>query len=738
MHIRALSAIILCLIFMVACRAEKEDTGTAHMAALLSEIHQNMSPENPFYNRLRVEVFKSMPEPNGLFEKFQYHASIGQEQLYAGDTEEAINTLYKVRELIEANRSQFPPELSWMVTDVIALAYLRLGEQENCIENPTSASCILPIRGDGVHQLTRGSENAINEYKKLLDSDFGTLNHRWLMNIAYMTLEQYPDSVPPDFLVPESLFYSEIEFPHFKEIGQKLGVDVLGLSGTSIVDDFTGNGYLDIFTTSWNLGDQSRLFVNNGDGTFTDQTERAGLTGITGGLNAVHGDYTNNGYPDIYLLRGAWMGELGEIPNSLLRNNGDGTFTDVTLKAGVAGAYPTQTASWGDFNNNGYLDLIVGYESSDGKSYPAQLFRNNGDGTFTDVAEASGINFTGFVKGVVWGDFNNNGLLDLYVSRLGSPNSLYENKGADETGQWKFEDVASLSGVQEPSYSFPTWFWDFNNNGLQDIFVASYNIEYDDVLREFLDGDIVGDYPRLYRNNGDGTFTNVADQVNLNKVLYAMGSNFGDLDNDGYLDFYIGTGDPDYRSLMPNRMFRNDNGQQFQEVTYAGGFGTIQKGHGVSFADLNNNGFQDVYTNMGGALEGDVYQNLFFENPGNEHNWVTLTLHGEISNRSALHSRIRVDIEENGNTRSIHRVVTSGGSFGGSPFRQEIGLGEADIINKIEIYWPASDITQIFENVKVNTFYQVQELGEQLIELNVKTFTYEASAESDQRVHHSH
>ena len=729
---------LLSVLFLASCQSAKEDSGTAHMTEILRNIHENMPPENQFYNRVRLAYLQAQPVPSDPFQKFQYYASIGQEQLYSGETEDAIETLNLVDGLLKDYPDLFPDEVHWMLKDLLALSYLRLGEQENCIENPTSASCIIPIRGDGIHQFTHGSENAIKYYKELLHSDFGTLNHQWLMNIAYMTLDQYPDSVPGEFLVPPSVFETTIEFPHFEEIGSYLGVDVTGLSGASIVDDFTGNGYLDIFTTSWHLSDQARLFSNNGDGTFSDITNEAGLTGITGGLNAVHGDYTNNGFPDIYILRGAWMDELGEIPNSLLRNNGDGTFTDVTSKAGVTGAYPTQTAAWGDFNNNGLLDLIVGYETTGSKTYPAQLFMNNGDGTFTDVAGETGLNFTGFVKAVIWGDYNNNGLLDLYVSRLGAPNLLFENQGSNENGNWQFIENAGPAGVEDPIHSFPAFFWDYNNNGYQDILVTSYNIEYDDILREFKNEEINGDYPRLFHNNGDGTFTNVTKQLNLNKVLYAMGINFGDLDNNGFLDFYIGTGDPDYRSLMPNRMFKNNRGNHFEEVTYAGGFGTIQKGHGISFSDLNNNGFQDIYTNIGGALEGDLYQNLLFENPGNGNSWITLILEGEISNKLALNSRIRIDIEENGKERSIYREVTSGGSFGGSPFRQEIGLGNASLIDRIEIYWPASDITQIFENVAVNRFYTINELSDSLIETELKSFPFAKKPEPNGYHHSSH
>src|SRR5690606_2743621 len=143
----------------------------------------------------------------------------------------------------------------------------------------------------------------------------------------------------------------------FTDVAPQVGLDVNDLSGGGIIDDFNNDGYLDVMVSSWFPTHQMRYFVNNGDGSCTEKTEEAGLTGITGGLNMVQGDYNNDGFADVFVLRGAWLNELGEHPNSLLRNNGDETFTDVTHEAGVLSFHPTQTATWNDFNNDGWLDL---------------------------------------------------------------------------------------------------------------------------------------------------------------------------------------------------------------------------------------------------------------------------------------------------------------------------------------------------------------------------------------------
>ena len=218
-----------------------------------------------------------------------------------------------------------------------------------------------------------------------------------------------------------------------------------------------------------------------------------------------------------------------------------------------------------------------------------------------------------------------------------------------------------------------------------------------------------GEHPRLYRNNGDGTFADVTRETRLDKPLLAMGSNFGDLDNDGYLDCYIGTGDPGLASLMPNRMFRNAAGQFFQDVTTSGGFGHLQKGHGVAFGDLDHDGDQDVFAVMGGAFAGDLAPNVLFENPGHGNHWIKLRLEGVRSNRSAIGARIKVNLETPNGDRKVYATVSSGSSFGASSLKREIGLGQATSILSIEIIWPGGGEAQVFQEIELDQFLHIRE-----------------------------
>jgi len=634
-----------------------------------------------------------------------------QQLLKAGEIKTCIN---EIENLITRQQLTYQDLITkdlLPIIDLLAISYLRLGEVNNCQNNHNSYSCILPLKDQAFHIDVNGSKKAMEIYTQIYEK-FPNDNYKWLLNLAHMTIGEHPNNVPERYRINYPNWNIEQKkIKAFKEVSLKLGIAQDGLSGGVSIDDFNNDGLLDIFITSYGMADQSKLYTNTSNG-FIDTTEEAGLTGIVSGLNCIHADYDNDGNIDIFVLRGAWLGEGGNHPNSLLKNNGDGTFTDITKSAGLLSFHPTQTASWADVNNDGYLDLFIGNESNEKQSHPCELYINQKDGSF--IEESSNYNLSsieGFIKGVVFGDINNDKWPDLYISVMGGNNLLFKNNFG------KFENISETAGVQGPNFSFPTWFWDVNNDGFNDILVASYdtrNIENvaGDFVKELQGEKVLSDKSKLYINNGDETFSEQSNAFNIDKSFYAMGSNFGDLDNDGWLDFYIGTGSPEFTSVVPNRMFRNVDGISFEEVTSAGGFGHIQKGHGVSFADLDNDGDQDIYAVLGGAYEGDNYTNVCFENPIFENNWVILNLEGVQSNRSAIGTKLKLDID---NGRTIFYTINTGGSFGANSLQAEIGLGQSEMIQTLTITWPSSDI-QIFNSITVNKKYKLTEGQNKLIE----------------------
>ena len=637
-----------------------------------------------------------------------YRVAVASMRLRAGEIGPAI-------ELFEEVDRERPD--TWDQTEsflrALAAAYLRQAETANCVAGRNPESCLLPLAGGGIHTDRGGAEKALELYRGILERTPDDLEVRWLFNLATMALGDYPDGVPEAWRIPFDRFASDREVGRMRNVAAELGVDTLNLCGGVVVEDFDGDGYLDILTSTWDPEGPLTYYRNQGDGTFEDRSDASRASDQLGGLNLVSADYDADGDPDVLVLRGAWLLDEGTIRNSLLRNDG-GVFVDVTRDANLAKpARPTQTAVWGDFDGDGDLDLYVGNESryeaeqgggTDRGDYPSQLFVNQGDGTFESGAGPAGVSSDRFCKGVTAGDYDNDGDLDLYLSNIGA-NQLYRNKG-DGT----FEEVAEAAGVQEPTgRSFACWFFDYDNDGWLDLFVGAYDATLADLASEALGQSHKATPPRLYRNLGDGTFEDVAAAVGLARAFKPMGANFGDLDGDGWLDIYLTTGEPQLQSLMPNVMLRSVDGRSFEDVTTARGLGHLQKGHGVAFADFDQDGDADLYHQLGGFYPVDRFHNALFENPGHGNRFLYLDLVGAGANRDAIGARIRVVVAGAEGEREVHRAVGSISSFGGSPRRQEVGLGDAERIVRLEIRWPGADAAQVYEDVPLDALLRVTE-----------------------------
>jgi hypothetical protein len=602
------------------------------------------------------------------------------------------------------------------------LAALREAEIANCVRNHNRECCIFPLAGGGIHTLPGAATEAMDHFESALELDPKNADAMWLLNIAAMAAKKYPSGVPELFRIPEQSLESEATIGTFVDIAGPLGVDAFNLCGGVVVDDFDRDGFLDIVTSTSDPSGPMTFYRNTGTGQFADVTGGSGLENQLGGLNCVGADYDNDGDTDILVLRGAWLGKNGEIRNSLLRNNGKDragkvSFTDVTRKTGLADKkFPTQAAAWGDFDNDGDLDLYVSNESrpTHGQNYPCQLFRNNGDETFTDIARQAGVTNDQFSKGVTVGDYDNDGDLDIFVSNVGKCR-LYQNDGSA-----KFVDVATEAGViGEPGYNFAPWFFDFNNDGWLDIFICGYVAKLSDFMLDAKGEPHKAALPHLYINQKDGTFVDIAKQAGLDHAWLPMGANYGDIDNDGWLDVYFATGDPRLEILVPNILLKNNEGKRFLNATFGSGLGHLQKGHGVAFADFDHDGDQDLYNQLGGFYPNDKFRNAFFLNPGNENHFLELELVGTESNRDGIGTRITVEIRTpDGGGRKIHRAVGSLSSFGGSPLgRQEIGLGNAASIGKLTIRWPAGDTTS-FEDTPLDSRLQITEGSAEFTRLN--------------------
>ena len=684
---------VLCMVFTVACvrssdreaseagtsvqesessveseQAREDRAGHERMERTLAEIHRRLGTSNVYFGieplqKLAADLSKvdrakeTGRYVHGLIDLGRANVDYGN--LAEGLTQ--LNAAYRI--LIEYKAL---PEIAREGAYQLGLANLRLAESENCCASFSPESCILPLQGAAIHTKRAGSEAAVRYFTECMDlstdNEVIQMRSQWLLNVAYMTLGDYPDNVPESVRLPPSILGSDADFPRFKNVSGALGLATDSLAGGAAVDDFDGDGDFDIVVSCWDTGAPMHYFENRLDEGFVDRTKHAGLSGILGGLNLIHADYDNDGDLDIFVPRGAWFGRAGDLPNSLLRNDGSGTFVDVTYAAGLAAvSFPTQTAAWLDYDNDGSLDLYIGNESTGNHSAPSQLFRNQGDGTFVDMAGVAGVTNDSFAKAVSCGDLDNDGWMDIVVSNLYSSNRLYHNNG-DGT----FTDIAESAGIEKPLESFPTWIWDYDNDGNLDIFIASYSGTPEDYTRKALRKPYIAEVCGHYHNDGNGRFTNLAvDQgFEMPLLVLVMGANFCDLNNDGFLDAYFGTGAPEIDNLMPNALFLSEGGKNFADVTMASGMGHLQKGHAIAFVDLDGDGDQDIFEQMGGAKNVDRFRDAVYANPGFGNHWVDIKVVGTTSNRSGIGARIRVDFLESGVMRSVHRKVDSGGSFG--------------------------------------------------------------------------
>ena len=484
-------------------------------------------------------------------------------------------------------------------------------------------------------------------------------------------------------------------------------------SGVALLD-YDNDGWLDIYLLNGSTFEAERgkqvapramLFHNNHDGTFTDVTSKAGVGNERWGFGVAVGDYDNDGWPDIYVAN------YGK--NRLYHNNHDGTFTDVAEKAGVALGGWSAGPTWGDYDHDGLLDLFVpGYAKFDVDKPPMagkngvpegacqfrglnvfcgprglpgegdHLFHNNGDGTFTDVSVKAGVSdpygYYGFAS--VFVDIDDDGWLDLAVANDSVPNYLYRNRH-DGT----FEDVSYVSGLAvsgegREQASMGIAVGDYNHDGKLDFYLTSFS----------------DDYNTLYRNEGDGTFTDVTYQAGLSAPtipFLAWGTDFIDFDNDGWLDLFIANGhvypavdQQDWGTTYAQRpqLFRNLNGSRFQEVPAKTGSGlaSVIRGRGAAFGDLFNDGHIDVVIN-----NLDSTPTLLRNVVQNGNHWLTLKLiGGPRSPRDAIGAKIFLTVA------GIRQRadVFSGASYGSSSDqRVHFGLGPAARADKIEVDWPS-------------------------------------------------
>jgi tetratricopeptide (TPR) repeat protein len=504
----------------------------------------------------------------------------------------------------------------------------------------------------------------------------------------------YPSFIPAEHRMELKVGY-EKPTVEFEDVAARIGLDKTSAGRGLAVFDYNNDGLLDVVISAAHGG--VNLFRNNGDGTFTDVSVGSGLDACLNAFAITVGDYNNDGYPDLFITRlGFYVGEA-----VLFRNNGDGTFTDVTQQAGLKIWGPAFTAAWVDYDCDGRLDLFVANNLGGlfDRKTPNRLFHNNGDGTFTEVTEAAGLSTIWPTIGAAWGDYNNDGYPDLFLSNAMGRSQLFRNNG-DGT----FTDVSAAAGVAELCIGAATFWCDYNNDGWLDIIQWAWS-DHEDVIHTMRHGEGPpdGQPHRIYQNNGDGTFTLRNRDIGLTGCWGSMSGNAGDFNNDGYLDLVLGNGSPRMDRLEPPILLQND-GARFHNITFAAGLPFYGKGHGATLADLFGDGRLSVLLASGGAYPGDLLTMRVFCPKSLPGNYLNVRLVGVKSNRSAIGAW--VSLEAGGGRQ--YREVSGGSNFGCLPFEQHFGLADIEAVDSVEIRWP-SGLRQRFADLPVNKTIQLTE-----------------------------
>jgi len=643
----------------------------------------------------------------------------GQLAFHRGRFADAVTLLDRA----VAQEGESEERLFWL-----GMALMREAEAENCLaglrapDAPTGLTghaahehglfCTLPLTR--YHQKQDLSRRAAQVWTRLLDQYAPDDDlYRWLLNFSLMTVHEFPAGVPARYRINTPFidaFYGEraramrAKYPwlHFTDRARELGIENFGAGRGLAVEDFDRDGDLDVVTTG---KDFSVHYYRNDGGRFTDVTAGSGLAGLMQPFTISQADYDNDG----------WIDLLVALPYDhpvLLRNRGNGTFEDVTASSGLLAGLPegglaaSWVMTWADVDNDGDLDLFISnwaFRMPLVKGIMARprmdstLFINDGHGHFHNGNAEFGLHdllHDKYFIGSTFGDYDGDGFPDLFLSSpLRGTSVLLHNEGGR-----RFVPSDAFTRT-EPA--FTSAFLDVDHDGRLDLFQAGFGDAHTSVTQAVFGKhrkDYATNHSTILLQGADGRFTAHDEFFGGGDMpMGTMGTGFGDLNNDGCYDFYLGTGNPEPWFILPNLMYVGvmEGGRctgRMDNVSMLEGFGNVQKGHGVVFFDFDGDGRQDVFSALGGMWPSDRWVSQLFVNESDVRNeWIKIRLRGRRTNYYGVGARIEVRARS-ASGRPIVRFATisQGTGFGSAPLLAHIGLADAVTVDGVEVFWPAS------------------------------------------------